>query len=88
MSMFCYQCQEAARGTGCTIQGVCGKLPETAKFQDLLLHTIKSIAFFSKKLRASGAVTIETDFYITNSLFMTIAEPSEKFEQRTLISCK
>ena len=49
MSMFCYQCQEAARGTGCTIQGVCGKLPETAKFQDLLLHTIKSIAFFSKK---------------------------------------
>lgn len=48
MSMFCYQCQEAARGTGCTIQGVCGKLPETAKFQDLLLHTIKSIAFFSK----------------------------------------
>jgi len=70
--MFCYQCQEAARGTGCTIQGVCGKLPETAKFQDLLLHTIKSIAFFSKKLRASGAVTIETDFYITNSLFMTI----------------
>ena len=46
MSMFCYQCQEAARGTGCTIQGVCGKLPETAKFQDLLLHTIKSIAFF------------------------------------------
>ena len=72
MCMFCYQCQEAARGTGCTIQGVCGKLPETAKFQDLLLHTIKSIAFFSKKLRASGAVTIETDFYITNSLFMTI----------------
>ena len=72
MSMFCYQCQEAARGTGCTIQGECGKLPETAKFQDLLLHTIKSIAFFSKKLRASGAVTIETDFYITNSLFMTI----------------
>ena len=72
MSMFCYQCQEAARGTGCTIQGVCGKLPETAKFQDLLLHTIKSIAFFSKKLRVSGAVTIETDFYITNSLFMTI----------------
>ena len=70
--MFCYQCQEAARGTGCTIQGVCGKLPETAKFQDLLLHTIKSIAFFSKKLRVSGAVTIETDFYITNSLFMTI----------------
>ena len=72
MSMFCYQCQEAARGTGCTIQGVCGKLPETAKLQDLLLHTIKSIAFFSKKLRASGSITTEIDFYITNSLFMTI----------------
>ena len=70
--MFCYQCQEAARGTGCTIQGVCGKLPETAKLQDLLLHTIKSIAFFSKKLRASGSITTEIDFYITNSLFMTI----------------
>lgn len=83
MSMFCYQCQEAARGTGCTIQGVCGKLPETAKFQDLLLHTIKSIAFFSKKLRASGAVTIETDFYITNSLFMTITNAN--FDDEAII---
>lgn len=70
--MFCYQCQEAARGTGCNTVGVCGKQPETAKLQDLLLHTIKSIAFFTKKLRASGAVTTEVDFYITNSLFMTI----------------
>ena len=83
MSMFCYQCQEAARGTGCTIQGVCGKLPETAKLQDLLLHTIKSIAFFSKKLRASGAVTIETDFYITNSLFMTITNAN--FDDNAII---
>ena len=35
-NMFCYQCEQAAKGTGCTVQGVCGKDPETAKMQDLL----------------------------------------------------
>ncbi len=38
--MFCYQCEQTAKGTGCTVQGVCGKLPEVAALQDLLLYTL------------------------------------------------
>ena len=41
MSMFCFQCQEAAKGTGCTIAGVCGKTPDVANLQDLLIYVSK-----------------------------------------------
>ena len=44
MSMFCYQCQEAAKGTGCTIKGVCGKTDEVAALQDVLLFVTKGLA--------------------------------------------
>ena len=44
MSMFCYQCQETAGGTGCKLRGVCGKTEEVAKLQDLLIYTVKGIS--------------------------------------------
>ncbi len=44
MSMFCFQCQEAAKGTGCTIAGVCGKKEDTAGLQDLLLYNLKGLS--------------------------------------------
>ena len=44
MSMFCYQCQETARGTGCEVKGVCGKNEEVAKLQDLLIYITKGIS--------------------------------------------
>ena len=44
MSMFCFQCQETARGTGCEVRGVCGKTEEAAKLQDLLIYTLKGIS--------------------------------------------
>ena len=44
MSMFCYQCQETAKGKGCMLKGICGKTEEVAKLQDLLIYTIKGIA--------------------------------------------
>ena len=43
-SMFCYQCQETAKGTGCTLRGVCGKLPETSGRMDLLLYATRGVA--------------------------------------------
>ncbi len=70
--MFCFQCQEAAMGKGCTIRGVCGKTEETAKLQDLLLYTVKSIALFSRELRKVEKVEKKVDYYLINSLFMTI----------------
>ncbi len=72
MSMFCYQCQETAKGTGCEIRGVCGKTEEVAKLQDLLIYSLKGIAEIVVKgkldVKELGAVNHE----VLNSLFMTI----------------
>ncbi len=46
MSMFCYQCQETAMGTGCILKGVCGKTSEVANLQDLLLFVVRVIAVY------------------------------------------
>ena len=52
--MFCYQCQETAMGTGCTLKGVCGKTSEVANLQDLLLFVIRGIAVYNEHLRKEG----------------------------------
>ena len=52
--MFCYQCQETAGGTGCTAVGVCGKKPEIAIMQDLLIYTIKGLSAVTTKLCEEG----------------------------------
>ena len=74
--MFCYQCQETAKGTGCTTIGVCGKDAETSGLQDLLIHTDKGVAAYSSVLRKNGKVKelIEgkVNRYLVNSLFITI----------------
>ena len=54
MSMFCYQCQETAMGTGCTLKGVCGKTSEVANLQDLLLFVVRGIAVYNEHLRQEG----------------------------------
>ena len=53
-SMFCYQCQEAAKGTGCTVQGVCGKPADVANLQDLLIYLLKGISFWGTRGRIHG----------------------------------
>ncbi|ADO84574.1 hybrid cluster protein (plasmid) [Ilyobacter polytropus DSM 2926] len=72
MSMFCYQCQETAMNKGCTIRGVCGKTPETAKLQDLLIYTAKSVASYCSLLDGKYEVPKEAYVWVVNSLFMTI----------------
>ena len=54
INMFCYQCQETAGCTGCTVKGVCGKTPEVARIQDLLVYVTKGISEVTTKLRAEG----------------------------------
>jgi len=49
MGMFCYQCQETAKGTGCEVRGVCGKTEEVAKLQDLLIYSLKGLADIVQK---------------------------------------
>lgn len=74
-SMFCFQCQETMKGTGCTISGVCGKKPATASLQDLLIYTVKGVAVYSSQLRkidGTNKIFKEVDRYLINSLFITI----------------
>ncbi|WP_151733577.1 hydroxylamine reductase [Paenibacillus tengchongensis] len=71
-SMFCFQCQEAAKGTGCTIQGVCGKTSEVAGLQDLLIYTLKGIAIFAHSGREHGLTDMASEKFIIESLFITI----------------
>ncbi|AVQ37418.1 hydroxylamine reductase [Clostridium botulinum] len=72
MSMFCYQCQEAAGGRGCTVKGVCGKTEDIAKTQDLIIYVVKGIAIYSSQAKEIGLNTDEADKFIVESLFSTI----------------
>ena len=72
MSMFCYQCQETAKGTGCEIKGVCGKNEEVAKLQDLLIYVTKGISELVVKGKIDVSGIMETNREILTSLFMTI----------------
>ncbi|MFW2366655.1 MAG: hydroxylamine reductase, partial [Desulforhopalus sp.] len=71
--MFCFQCQEAAKGTGCTIKGVCGKEESTANLQDLLIFDCKGIAVLAKGLKEAG-VEVDKDIglFLAQGLFTTI----------------
>jgi len=72
MSMFCYQCQEAAGGKGCAVRGVCGKTEEVAKLQDLLIYTLKGISEIVVKGKLDVKSLGETNYEALSSLFMTI----------------
>lgn len=70
--MFCYQCQETARGTGCNILGVCGKHPETSARMDLLLYAVRGISAINRALRAKSEPSREADHLVIDALFTTI----------------
>lgn len=71
--MFCYQCQETAKGTGCTVKGVCGKLDTTAQLQDFLIFVVKGIAVWVEQARKSGvALDNVTGKFMTTAIFTTI----------------
>lgn len=70
--MFCFQCQETAKGTGCNVRGVCGKTEDIAKLQDLLIYTLKGIADIIKKDNLDVKELREVNHKVIESLFMTI----------------
>ncbi len=72
MSMFCYQCQEAAGNKGCTVKGVCGKEEDVAKLQDLLIYLLKGISFWATEGRKKGVWDNEVDLFVAEGLFSTI----------------
>lgn len=81
--MFCYQCQETAKGTGCTMSGVCGKKPEVAAIQDLLVYVTKGLSAVTTALRAEGKeVGIDVNHLVTLNLFTTITNAN--FDKESL----
>jgi len=72
MNMFCRQCEQTAKGEGCTVKGVCGKNADTAILQDLLLYSLKGIAVYGELGLEIGVRDRETDLFIIEGLFTTV----------------
>lgn len=72
MEMFCYQCEQAANGTGCKNAGVCGKKPEVAALQDLILFQLKGIGYLAHEARLLGKSDPAADRFIVEALFTTV----------------
>jgi hydroxylamine reductase len=70
--VFCYQCQETAKGTGCTVRGVCGKTDEVSRLQDLVIWLLKGLSFYGTRARSLGIASPEADLFVAKALFATI----------------
>lgn len=92
--MFCYQCQETAGCTGCTKAGVCGKTPETANLQDLLIYVTKGLSEVTTRLRTEGKTVCRgANHRVTENLFVTITnanfDPDSITDRiQTTLNCK
>jgi hydroxylamine reductase len=97
MNMFCNQCEQTARGTGCDVTGVCGKDATVAALQDLIVHQLKGIGWFAHQARQSGRKDDGIDRYALEALFSTVTNVNfdaqrladmlregEKFRQRAI----
>jgi len=72
MDMLCLQCEQTAKGTGCVVQGVCGKDPQTAALQDLLVYAVKDIARYAHRAHELGARDRDVDVFTVKALFSTL----------------
>ena len=72
MGMFCYQCEQTAKGTGCTVGGVCGKDATVAAVQDVLIHTLKGLSMYAHRAGQLGVRDRETDVFTIQALFSTL----------------
>ena len=70
--MFCYQCEQTAKGTGCTVQGVCGKLPEIAALQDLLLYSLMGLSQVAVEGRKVGVSDSDVNVFTVKAAFSTL----------------
>ncbi|MFO7756783.1 MAG: hydroxylamine reductase [Bacteroidales bacterium] len=82
--MFCYQCQEAAKNTACTIKGVCGKTDEVANLQDLLVYVTKGVSWLAHIAEKEGLNTDKANKYVFEALFVTITNGN--FDRNKIIA--
>ncbi len=83
--MFCYQCQETAKNSGCTLKGVCGKGPETAELQDLLVDVLRGVSFWALEARKQGDLDPRYGSYVSHALFATITNANFDNERITAL---
>ncbi len=82
--MFCYQCEQATNGKGCTKIGVCGKDPELSALQDLLIYSLKGLSLYAVEGRKFGIVNQDVNLFLTKGLFSTLTNvdfDSKRFEK-------
>lgn len=72
MSMFCFQCQEALKNTGCTKKGVCGKTDDVANLQDMLVFAVKGLSVLTQKAKQSNVNVDGVAELIQDALFVTV----------------
>ncbi|MCF0225817.1 MAG: hydroxylamine reductase [Methanobrevibacter sp.] len=72
VDMFCYQCAQTARGEGCTVRGVCGKVPTVARLQDNLIYSMKGISAYNYCANVLGAKDNDVDEFLTKGLYTTL----------------
>jgi hydroxylamine reductase len=70
--MFCYQCEQTAKGEGCTKSGVCGKQPDVAALQDLLIYTLKGLSLYAVEGRKFGVNDREVNVFTCDATFATL----------------
>jgi hydroxylamine reductase len=80
--MFCYQCEQTSKGTGCSAYGVCGKDPENAALQDLIFHAVKGAAIFLNRARKLGAPESNLEADLFSGVFLTLTDAN--FNTRAL----
>ncbi len=71
-NMFCYQCEQTAKGEGCTTRGICGKKPEVAALQDLLIHATKGLSLLAREGRKAGIIDDRINSFTAEALFSVI----------------
>src|SRR5512145_749593 len=82
--MFCYQCEQTAKGTGCTVMGVCGKTPEVANLQDLLVYKLRELSQLAIQANKAGLRDERTDVFTAEALFATLTNVN--FDPQAIIT--
>ncbi|MDD3269837.1 MAG: hydroxylamine reductase, partial [Syntrophomonadaceae bacterium] len=70
--MYCNQCEQTSKGVACTVTGVCGKKPEVAALQDILLHALKDLAVYATTARQQALADRDVDRFMAEALFATL----------------
>ncbi len=88
--MFCYQCEQTAKGLGCTVYGVCGKDPQTAALQDVLVYAIEGLAQYAHRARQLGVSDKGADVFVLEGLFATLTNVNfdpERIRELIMTAC-